>query len=58
MFYCPIYMYIVYIILIKLYHRGNYETLALELTRTDWSSLKDNNVDVYAQNVTDRMFIL
>ena len=35
---------------IYLYHRGDYETLALELTGTDWSSLKDDNVDVYAQH--------
>ena len=43
---------------IYLYHRGDNETPALELTRTDWSSLKDNNVDVYAQNVTDRILYL
>ena len=43
---------------IYLYHRGDNETLALELTRTDWSSLKDNNVDVYAQNVTDIEFYI
>ena len=28
------------------------------MTGTDWNSLKDNNVDVYAQNVTDRILYL
>ena len=43
---------------IYLYHRGDYQTLALELTETDWNSLKDNNIDVYAQNVTNRILDL
>ena len=32
--------------------------LTHELTGTDWNSLKDNNVDVYAPNVTDRILYL
>ena len=43
---------------IYLYNRGDYQTLTHELTGTDWNSLKDNNVDVYAQNVTDRILYL
>ena len=40
---------------IYLYNRGEYQTLTHDLTGTDWNSLKYNNVDVYAQNVTDRI---
>ena len=38
---------------IYLYHLGDYQTLSHELTDTDWSSLKDDDIDTYAQNVTD-----
>ena len=43
---------------IYLYHLADYQTLSHELTETDWSSLKDNDIDTYAQNVTDRVFHL
>ena len=40
---------------IYLYHQGDYQTLSTELNQTDWNSLKDDNVDLYAQNVNDRI---
>ena len=40
---------------IYLYHQGDYQTLYTELNETDWNSLKDDNVDLYAQNVNDRI---
>ncbi|MCG8047067.1 MAG: reverse transcriptase domain-containing protein, partial [Candidatus Thiodiazotropha endolucinida] len=43
---------------IYLYHRGNYQTLSRELNETDWHSLKDDDVDSYAQNVTDAILNL
>ena len=43
---------------IYLYHLDDYQTLSHELTEADWSSLKDNAIDIYAQNVTDRVLHL
>ena len=43
---------------IYLYHRGDLQSLSHELTETDWSLVKDNDVDTYAQNVTDRILYL
>ena len=34
------------------------QSLSHELTETDWSLVKDNDVDTYAQNVTDRILYL
>ena len=43
---------------IYLHHQGDYQTLSTELNETDWNSLKDDNVDLYAQNVIDRITYL
>ena len=43
---------------IFLYDRGNYHDFSTELTNTDWQTLKDNNVDKYAENITERIIAL
>ncbi|MCG8047764.1 MAG: hypothetical protein N0E48_19410, partial [Candidatus Thiodiazotropha endolucinida] len=43
---------------IYLYHRGDYQTLSRELNETNWNSLKDDDVDIYAKNVTDAILNL
>ena len=41
-----------------MYDRGNYHDFSTELTNTDWQTLKDNNVDKYAENITERIIAL
>ena len=43
---------------IFLYERGNYHDFLTDLTNTDWQTLKDNNVDKYAENITERIIAL
>ena len=38
---------------IWLYDRGNYEDLTIELNETNWNNLKNDNINIYAQNITD-----
>ena len=43
---------------IFLYKRGNYGAFKDDLQRADWGSLKDDNVDIYASNFTDKILEL
>ena len=43
---------------ILLYNRGNYEACKDGLQRTDWDSLKEDNVDKYASKFTDKILEL
>ena len=43
---------------IFLYDRGNYHDFSTELTNTDCQTLKDNNVEKYAENNTERKIAL
>ena len=38
---------------IWLYDRGDYGSFAREITNTDWNNLKDDDIDTYANNVTN-----
>ena len=38
---------------IWLYDRGNYEALSIELNETNWNNLKNDDINIYAQNITD-----
>ena len=40
---------------IWLYDRGNYEALSSELNETNWNSLKNDDINIYAQNITDKI---
>lgn len=42
---------------IWLYDRGDYTPLACDIEATDWGALKDDDIDVYANNVTDYIII-
>ena len=35
------------------YDRGDYDSFAREITNTDWNNLKDDDIDTYANNVTN-----
>lgn len=37
------------------YQEGNYETLKQKFLNTDWDSLKNSNIDIYATNITDHI---
>ena len=41
-----------------LYNRGKYQAFKKDLQSTDWNSLKHDNVDTYANNVTDKVLEL
>ena len=43
---------------IYLFDRGNYQTISNELALTDWQSLKCDNVDIYAENIAERITAL
>ena len=43
---------------IYLFDRGNHQTISNELALTDWQSLKCDNVDIYAENITERITAL
>ena len=38
---------------IWLYDRGDYDSFAREITNTDWNNLKDDDIDTYANNITN-----
>ena len=40
---------------IWLYDRGNYLSFAQDIMETNWETLKNNNIDIYAQNVTNEI---
>ena len=40
---------------IWLYVRGNYLSFAHDIMETNWETLKNNNIDIYAQNVTNEI---
>ena len=37
------------------YQEGNYESLKQKFSDTDWDSLKDSNIDIYATNITNHI---
>lgn len=43
---------------IYLYDKGDYKTLSRELTETDWNSIKSNDIDIYAANITEKIIDL
>ena len=40
---------------IWLYDRGNYLSFAQDIMETNWETLENNNIDIYAQNVTNEI---
>ena len=38
-----------------LYDHGNYLSFAQDIMETNWETLKNNNIDIYAQNVTNEI---
>ena len=65
-YHCPIYC-VLYLIKpanpcfkrkIYLFDRGDYKTFSNDLMDTDWKSLKSNDIDTYAENITDRITFL
>ena len=40
---------------IWLYDRGNYESFSQEIIETNWETLKDNDIEIYANNVTNQI---
>ena len=40
---------------IMLFDRGDYQSLSGDIRETDWESLKSNNIDIYASNITKRI---
>ncbi|MCG8113231.1 MAG: reverse transcriptase domain-containing protein, partial [Candidatus Thiodiazotropha taylori] len=65
-YHCPIYCVLtfqkvstpVYTRKIYLYNRGNYEAFSNDLEETDWQSLKNNDIDTYAGNITNNIYQL
>ena len=37
-----------------LFDRGGYQTLSRDIRKTDWESMKSNDIDIYASNITNR----
>ena len=37
------------------YDKGNYNDLRNKARQTDWESLKDNDIDIYANNISNRV---
>ncbi|MCG8113032.1 MAG: reverse transcriptase domain-containing protein [Candidatus Thiodiazotropha taylori] len=62
-YHCPIYCVLnfkkvitpVYSRKIYLYSQGNYEAFSKDLEETDWQSLKNNDINIYAENITDKI---
>ena len=60
-YHCPIYCVLnfnkvqtpLYARKIYLYDRGNYQSLSDELIKTDWNKIKNNGIDIYANNLTE-----
>ena len=40
---------------IMLFDRGDYQSLSRDIRETDWESLKSNDKDIYASNITNRI---
>ena len=40
---------------IWLYNKGNYEALSKELYETNWNNLINDDINIYAQNITDQI---
>ncbi|MEW8548321.1 MAG: endonuclease/exonuclease/phosphatase family protein, partial [Candidatus Thiodiazotropha sp.] len=40
---------------IWLYNKGNYEALSRELNETNWNNLVNDDINIYAQNITDQI---
>ena len=38
-----------------LFDRGDYQSLSRDISGTDWESLKGNDIDIYASNITKRI---
>ena len=43
---------------IWLYGTADYQSLSRDISETDWNSFKDNNVDIHATKVTERIMTL
>ena len=43
---------------IWLYDRGDYQTFSQNVIETNWESLKNNDIDIYASNITDKILEL
>ena len=43
---------------IWLYSKGNYQSFSNELRETNWDALKNNDIDIYAANVTEQIMKL
>ena len=62
-YHCPIYCVLnfnkvqtpLYTQKIYLYNRGNYQSLSDELIKTDWNKIKNNDIDIYANNLTEHI---
>ena len=40
---------------VYLFDRGDYESFSNDLISTKWETLKNNNIDIYAENVTEKI---
>ena len=40
---------------IMLFDRDDYQSLSRDIRETDWESLKSNDIDIYASNITNRI---
>lgn len=60
-YHCPIYCIFKFCKIISpvftrkiwLYDKGDYESLSQEILDTDWERLKNDNIDIYANNITE-----
>ena len=41
-----------------MYDNADYQSLSRDISETDWNSFKDNNVDIYATEVTEKIMTL
>ena len=65
-YHCPIYCVLNFIKPVNpcfkrkiyLFDRGDYQTFSNDLMDTDWNSLKSNDIDTYAENITGRITFL
>ena len=65
-FHCPIYCIFNFIKpksetyqrLIWQYNSGDYESLRLNASQCNWDSLFNSDIDIYAQNITDKILCL
>ena len=39
----------------SLFDRGDYHSLSRDIRETDWESLKSNDIDIYASNITNHI---